>query len=114
VQRPGVPVLLGGAATAGNFAAVAEYADGWMPIGGSGLGEALPQLRRAFGDAGRDPDLVRVIPFGTVPTEAKLAHFEGLGLDEVVLRVPSGSRAEILEVLDAHAVYVARFAETDG
>ena len=42
VQRPGVPVLLGGAATAGNFAAIAEYADGWMPIGGSGLGEALP------------------------------------------------------------------------
>jgi probable F420-dependent oxidoreductase len=114
VQQPGVPVLLGGAPTAGNFAAVAEYADGWMPIGGSGLGEALPRLRRAFGDAGRDPDLVRVIPFGTVPTEAKLAHFESLGLDEVVLRVPSGSRTEILEVLDAHAVHVARFAGTHG
>ena len=27
---------------AGNFAAIAEYADGWMPVGGSGLAEALP------------------------------------------------------------------------
>jgi len=114
VQRPGVPVLLGGAATPANFAAIAEYGDGWLPIGGSGLGEAVPALRRAVEDAGRDPDLVRVIPFGTVPTEAKLDHFARLGLDEVVLRVPSGSPSEILEVLDAHAVHVERFAGSDA
>ena len=87
---PGCPVLLGGVASPGNFAAIAEYGDGWLPVGGSGLTEALPALRRAFEDAGRDPDLARVVPFGTVPTEAKLEHFAGLGIDEVVLRVPSG------------------------
>lgn len=110
VQQPGVPILLGGAATTGNFAAIADYADGWMPIGGSGLGDAIPELRRAFEARGRDPGLARVVPFGTVPTEAKLDHFARLGLDEVVLRVPSGTRSEILEVLDAHAVHIARFA----
>jgi probable F420-dependent oxidoreductase len=113
VQRPGVPVLLGGVASAGNFAAIAEYGDGWLPVGGSGLGEALPALRRAFEERGRDPGLVRVVPFGTVPTVAKLEHFATLGIREVVLRVPSGPAPEILAVLDAHAPYVERFGEND-
>ena len=72
-----------------------------------------PQLRQAFEDGGRDPDTARVVPFGTIPTEAKLDHFANLGLDEVVLRVPAGSRSEILEVLDAHAVHIPRFAGSD-
>jgi probable F420-dependent oxidoreductase len=114
VQRPGVPVLVGGAATPANFAAIAEYADGWLPIGGSGLGDAVPALRRAVEEAGRDPDLLRVVPFGTVPTEAKLDHFARLGLDEVVLRVPSGSRSQILEVLDAYAAHVERLTGSDA
>ncbi len=109
MQGAHLPVLLGGAATAGNFAAIAEYGDGWMPIGGSGLGEALPELRRAFEERGRDPGLLRVLPFGTVPTDAKLEHFASLGIDEVVLRVPGGSPAEVLAVLDAHAGFVERF-----
>jgi len=107
--RGRVPVLVGGGATAANFAAVAEYADGWMPIGGSGLGAALPALRRAFEDAGRDPDGARVVPFGTIPSDAKLDHFAGLGVDEVVLRVPGGSRSEVLTVLDGYAAFVTRF-----
>ncbi len=109
VRGSDVPVLLGGAATAANFAAIAEYGDGWMPIGGSGLTDALPQLRRVFEAAGRDPEQLRVLPFGTVPTDAKLEHFGRLGIDEVVLRVPGGSASEILEVLDSHAVFVGRF-----
>jgi probable F420-dependent oxidoreductase len=112
--RGRVPVLLGGAATPGNFAAIAEYGDGWMPIGGSGLGEALPALRRAFEDAGRDPRGARVLPFGTIPTESKLEHFAGLGVDEVVLRVPAGGRSEVLAVLDAHATFVERFRGSHG
>src|SRR5664280_2184052 len=104
-----VPVLLGGGPTPANFSAIAEYGDGWMPIGGSGLRAAIPELRRAFEVAGRDPSTAQVVPFGTIPTEDKLAHFAELGVDEVVLRVPGGSRSEILDVLDAHAVFVTRF-----
>jgi len=112
--RGGVPVLLGGAATPGNFAAIAEFADGWMPIGGSGLGEAIPALRRAVEDAGRDPGAIRVLPFGTIPSDAKLEHFAGLGVDEVVLRVPAGNRSEVLGVLDGHASFVGRFGDSHG
>ncbi len=107
--RGRVPVLLGGGATASNFTAIAEYGDGWMPVGGSGMGEAIPRLHQAFEDAGRDPGEARVVPFGTIPTDAKLEHFAGLGVDEVVLRVPSGVRSEVLAVLDRHAALVERF-----
>ena len=43
--RGRVPVLVGGGPTAANFAAIAEYGDGWMPIGGSGIADAVPALR---------------------------------------------------------------------
>jgi probable F420-dependent oxidoreductase len=114
VQQPRVRTLVGGSATPRVFAAIAEYADGWMPVGGSGLAEAIPLLRAAFEDRGRDPLRARVVPFGTVPTEAKLDHFARLGIDEVVLRIPSGSRTEVLGALDAHAAHVARFAGSDA
>ncbi len=82
--------LIGGGPTPAVFAAVAEYADGWMPIGGSGIGAALPELRRAFEARERDPSSLEVVPFGTIPSDAKLDHYRELGVTEVVLRVPTG------------------------
>ena len=42
VQQPRPRVLIGGGAGPKLFDHIAEYADGWMPIGGAGLREALP------------------------------------------------------------------------
>jgi probable F420-dependent oxidoreductase len=109
VQQPRVPTLVGGGATPAVFAAVAEYGDGWIPIGGSGLGDALPRLRRAVEQVGRDPHQIRVIPFGTVPTDHKLDHYSDLGIGEIVLRVPSGPVDDMLVALDGHVPYLERF-----
>jgi probable F420-dependent oxidoreductase len=68
VQRRRVRTLIGGGAGPKLFAAIAEYADGWMPIGGAGVGASLSELRAAFEGAGRDPGTLHVVPFGTVPT----------------------------------------------
>ena len=81
------------------FAAIAEYADGWMPIGGAGIAGALDGLRRAFDDAGRDPAGLEVLPFGTVPDEGKLDYYASIHCTEVVLRIPSGPESEILATL---------------
>ncbi|MFB4316705.1 TIGR03619 family F420-dependent LLM class oxidoreductase [Actinomadura sp. 21ATH] len=96
-----IPVLLGGAPGPTLFAHVAEYGDGWMPIGGAGIRAALPALREACAAAGREP--VPVVPFGTVPSREKLDHFASLGIEEVVLRVPAGERDDVLPVLDEYA-----------
>lgn len=105
-QKPWPPVLIGGAAGPKLFAHVAEYADGWIPIGGAGVREALPQLHRAMEAAGRDPATVRVIPFGTIPDPGKLDYYASIGIDEVVLRVPAGDHDTVVPSLDDYSKLV--------
>lgn len=102
----GPPVLIGGVAGKTLFSHIAEFGDGWIPIGGSGVREALPELRRAMEDAGRDPASLRVVLFGSIPDPGKLAYFEEIGVTEVALRVPAGDRDEAMPVLDRYASYV--------
>jgi probable F420-dependent oxidoreductase len=97
------PVLIGGAAGPKLFAQVAEYADGWIPIGGAGVRAAMDDLARACEARGRDPLTLSVVPFGTVPDPGKLEYYASIGIEEVVLRLPSGTRDRILPKLDALA-----------
>jgi alkanesulfonate monooxygenase SsuD/methylene tetrahydromethanopterin reductase-like flavin-dependent oxidoreductase (luciferase family) len=103
----GPPVLIGGAAGPKMFAHVAEYADGWIPIGGAGIRAALPDLHRACEAAGRDPAELQIVPFGTVPDAGKLEYYESIGVTEVVLRVPGGGADRVLPILDEYAALVA-------
>ncbi|MFE0191389.1 TIGR03619 family F420-dependent LLM class oxidoreductase [Streptomyces sp. NPDC059008] len=97
--------LLGGAAGPKLFGQIAEYADGWLPIGGRGLTETLPVLRQAWSDAGR-PGEPLVVPYGVRPSAGKLAHYRDLGLREVVLQLPAAGEAEVLRTLDDFARYL--------
>jgi probable F420-dependent oxidoreductase len=102
--RPeGPPVLIGGAPGPKMFAHIAEYADGWIPIGGAGVRAALDDLRRACDAVGRDASTLRVVPFGTVPDPGKLAYYADLGIREIVLRIPGGVADTVLPVLDRYA-----------
>jgi probable F420-dependent oxidoreductase len=102
VQAGGPPILIGGAAGPKLFAHIAEYADGWIPIGGAGVRAALPELRGALEAAGRDPATLRVVPFGTLPDPGKLEYYESIGVTEIVLRVPTGDADAVLPILDEH------------
>ncbi|GHB43766.1 LLM class F420-dependent oxidoreductase [Streptomyces cirratus] len=109
--RPGVPLygprtLIGGAAGPKLFAAVADHADGWLPIGGGGLTESLPVLRRAWEDAGRDPKALQVVPYAVRPDPGKLSHYADLGIEEVVLQLPPAAEQDVLRVLDDFAQYL--------
>jgi len=105
--RPGVPILVGGAPGPKLFAHIAEYADGWIPMGGSGLAESLGDLHRAAEAVHRDPAELSIIPFGTLPTAGKLEHYATLGITETVLRLPSAGRDEVLAVLDSFAPFLS-------
>lgn len=106
-QKPWPPVLLGGGAGPILFRHIAEYCDGWIPIGGAGLAEALDDLRRAYDDVGRDPAGMQVVPFGSIPDSGKLDYFESIGVTECVLRLPSASAEEVLPLLDDYARFLA-------
>ena len=107
VQQPRIRTLLGGAPGPKLFAHIAEYCDGWIPIGGKGLAAALDELRGLVADQGRDPSTLHIVPFGTLPDEGKLEYYERIGVTEVVLRVPSAPRDEVLPVLDDFTRFLA-------
>ena len=104
--RSGVPVLVGGAPGPILFGHIAEFADGWIPVGGAGVAAAMADLHVAAEKAGRDPAELTVIPFGTLPDQGKLDHYETLGISETVLRLPSAGRDEVLRTLDSFAPFV--------
>lgn len=106
-QKNGPPVLIGGAAGPKLFAHVAEYSDGWIPIGGAGVKAALVELARACEARDRDPATLRIVPFGTLPDPGKIDYYASIGIDEIVLRLPSGDAARVLPMLDEYANLVS-------
>lgn len=106
LQQPRPLVLLGGAPGPTLFAHIAEYGDGWIPIGGAGLQTALLELRRAVEARGRDFASMHLAPMGVLPTPEKLDHYRAIGIHEAVLRVPSAPRDQVLPVLDDYVRYL--------
>lgn len=111
VQQPRGPVtgprtLVGGAAGPKLFAHIAEYADGWLPIGGRGLTESVPRLRETWTEAGRDPSTLQIVPYAVTPTPGKLTHYADLGIEEVVIQLHAAEETEVLHKLDEYAEYV--------
>ena len=103
LQQPRVRTLIGGGPTETVLSAVAEYADGWIPIGGRGLTEAIPRLHALAEEAGRDPAALSVVPFGTIADAGKLEHYARLGITEVVLRVRAGDEGAVRAELESLA-----------
>jgi probable F420-dependent oxidoreductase len=102
-QRPRPPIFVGGAASPKLFAQIAEWGDGWLPIGGAGVAAQWPELRAAFERAGRDPKEARIIIYGALPDPGKLDHYRQLGVEEVVFGAPSGGADILMPLLDRYA-----------
>jgi alkanesulfonate monooxygenase SsuD/methylene tetrahydromethanopterin reductase-like flavin-dependent oxidoreductase (luciferase family) len=102
-----IPVLIGGGSGPKLFAHIAEYGDGWIPVGGTGLSTAIPELRRVVESAGRDPSTLEIVPFGSLPDPGKLEHFASIGVTECVFRIPSAGPDVVLPILDDWAALIA-------
>lgn len=105
------PVLLGGMGGPKLFADIAEWGDGWIPIGGAGIAKSMPVLREAMEARGRDPKALRIVPFGTIPGDpSKIAYYADNGVTETVFRLPSAPRDQVLPVLDRCVETIAQVA----
>lgn len=106
-QRP-LPVLVGGAPSALVFDHVAEYAQGWIPMGGRDLAARVARLRERVAAAGRDPDGLEIVPFSTGASgHHKLDAFARAGATEVAFAVEPGARSSVLAELDRLAAVAA-------
>jgi probable F420-dependent oxidoreductase len=106
VQKPRAPIFWGGAASPKLFEHIAEYADGWMPLGAAGVAAQLPALHEAFERAGRNASEARVILYGVKPERGRLDYFASMGAEEVVFFLPSAKEDRVLPVLDEIAKVV--------
>ena len=59
-QHPHPPIVLGGAAGPKTAADIAEFCDGWMPIGCGQLKTGWDEVQRACDDIGRDPAAIEL------------------------------------------------------
>jgi alkanesulfonate monooxygenase SsuD/methylene tetrahydromethanopterin reductase-like flavin-dependent oxidoreductase (luciferase family) len=111
VQQPGPPVVLGGDAGPKTAAAIAEFCDGWMPIGGRHPLDKWDEVRRACEAIGRDPATVELGLFLAPPDAGELAALAEQGVERGVLPLPQGGRDDVLAALDTFAPLVVELAD---
>ena len=98
VQDNGPPIWIG-ANSRWVFDRVADYADGWLPIGGIGLGN-LERLKAAVEARGRRVEDIDLALFGAPPDAGQLVDRIEQGFDHLVFVVPSEHEDVVLPVLD--------------
>jgi len=98
VQAGGPPVWMG-ANSKWVFDRVAEYCEGWMPIGGSGHG-GMQNLQAALEKRGRPLDSVTIALFGAPNDVDQLKGRMEQGFTDFIFGLPQSSRDKVLARLD--------------
>lgn len=106
IQKNGPPIWIG-ANTKWVFDRIADYADGWMPIGGMGTGN-YERLVAACEKRGRDPKSIHLALFGAPLEEAAARGRLDQGFADLVFNLPSESADKTLPRLDR----IAALAQT--
>ena len=104
VQKPGLPILVGGE-TDHTLRRVVDWADGWFPRGRGDFDpvEGMGRLKRIADEAGRSMDTINVSLFGTAPNREALDRAEEAGMTRAILGLPSNDRDDVMRRLDRHA-----------
>ncbi|MEO1058546.1 MAG: LLM class F420-dependent oxidoreductase [Actinomycetota bacterium] len=110
-QQPHPPIILGGTAGPRTAADIAEFCDGWMPIGGHRPLEKLDEVKTACEAIGRDPATVEIGLFGAPADAEKLESLAARGVKRAVMGLPQGDRSEVLAALEELAPLVAQMAD---
>lgn len=101
VQDPHPPIILGGG-TRYTRQRVVDHGDGWLPIeiSADAVRKGVQDLWRRAEAAGRDRSTISVTVFGAQPTRENLDAYEAVGVERVLLRMPSNGREDLLPRLD--------------
>ena len=104
--QPGGPPIWIGANSKWVFDRIADYADGWMPIGGLGSGN-MDRLRAALDAKGRRVEDIALALFGAPPDVERVAGRIGQGFDHVIFPLPAAAAEQVLPALDRYAQVIA-------
>ena len=111
VQKPHPPVILGGAFPYGARRAI-RYGDGWVPHASrpeyGDVSDFLPEFRKMAEESGRDPASLPLTMFRIVEDLDRLRHYRDIGIDRVVITIPSDPAPKVLPLLDRWADLIRR------
>ena len=107
-QTPHPPILMGGAAGPKTAAHVAEFCDGWMPIGGMyNFDAGMAKIVEACNNIGRDPaSLALSMFYAMAPEMDELKTLPEKNIQRAILPLPPSPAAEILPMLDEYAKFI--------
>ena len=106
VQAGGPPIWIG-ANSKWVFDRIADYADGWMPIGGLGSGN-MQRLTDALAAKGRKVEDIELGLFGAPADYDQLQGRLEHGFDELVFGLPPAPADTVLPILDNLAELVTK------
>ena len=104
IQKPHVPVLLGGEGPM-TLQRVVDYCDGWFPRGRNPevVLAGLKDLHERAAKAKRDPKSLTVSVFGAPSDAGVLEQFRQAGVTRAILRLPPEGRDKVLPLVDQWA-----------
>ncbi len=108
VQQPHPPILVGGNGPH-TLDRVAEYGDGWMPIGGRSeipIEEKMATLNQLAAKAGRGS--IPITLTGTRLDTATIGRYQQVGIDRLTYGLPSAGPDRVIPALDQIAAVIAR------
>ena len=108
-QKPHPPIMMGGAVGPKTAAHIAEFCDGWLPLGDAAeIGAGLGRIKQACEDIGRDPTAITLSMFyARDVTVDEIKANQDLGAIRAVLAVPSQGAETVLPLLDCYAAMIS-------
>ena len=106
--QAGGPTIWLGANSKWAFDRVAEFCDGWMPIGGSGR-NGMQNLKDACDNRGREVSEIAIALFGAPLDEEGVTGKLAQGFSDIIFTLPQSEPAKVLNHLDKVADLVAKF-----
>ncbi|NKC16509.1 MAG: TIGR03619 family F420-dependent LLM class oxidoreductase [Gammaproteobacteria bacterium] len=107
-QKPHPPIVMGGAIGPQTAAHVAEFCDGWLPLGGAhDVAAGWRRIREACEKVGRDPASLSLSMFyaRAVKPDAMKAHAD-MGARRAIMPLPSKWADAVLPLLDQYAALI--------
>ena len=106
VQKPHVPVIVGGAFPYSARRAI-RYGEGWIPQAGRGgtgeIADMIPEFRKMATEAGRDPNSIEITVWFPKQEPDLMKRYEDLGVSRVVFNLESDKADKVLPVVDSLA-----------
>ncbi len=110
VQKPHPPVIVGGGFPHAARRAI-QYGNGWIPLGGRMDQPALvDEFYKMAAEAGRSREELPLTSFGVSLEGDSIAKSAEVGIDRVVISLPSEAADTTLPVLDRIAEVAAKYA----